>query len=161
MDWIDEAHGVFRGNSIRAIALEGPLCRLAEHPTSPCGAGSTCARAPGAINACYLARNRDGAEMADLLDAVRWRPSPVVRVFQSKIRCDVHPGARRRCDPALFLSQCDIRVAAKPLEDQPHRDRIESRAQQVADTFAGFVGEAADTLDVPQTRPTPGARRSQ
>jgi hypothetical protein len=35
-----------------------------------------------------------------------------------------------------LLSQCDIDVMPKPLEEQPHVDLIEAQAQQAADAFA-------------------------
>jgi phosphatidylserine/phosphatidylglycerophosphate/cardiolipin synthase-like enzyme len=47
-----------------------------------------------------------------------------------------------------LLTQCDIEVEAKPLEEQPHQDRIEAQSLHVADAFAGFVRDATRTIDV-------------
>lgn len=47
-----------------------------------------------------------------------------------------------------LLSQCDIEVTPKPLEEQPSQDLIEAQAQQVADAFAQFVAGADTSLDI-------------
>ena len=47
-----------------------------------------------------------------------------------------------------LLSQCDVEVAAEPLNQLPHQDVIEAQAQQVADTFANFVASATASLDI-------------
>ena len=47
-----------------------------------------------------------------------------------------------------LLSQCDIDVMPKPLEEQPHVDLIEAQAQQAADAFAQFVASADASLDI-------------
>ncbi len=49
---------------------------------------------------------------------------------------------------SYLLSQCDIEVAPKPLEEQPHQDLIEAQAQRVADAFAHFVASAETSLDI-------------
>ena len=47
-----------------------------------------------------------------------------------------------------LLSQCDIDVVPKPLEEQPHVDLIEAQAQQAADAYAQFVASADASLDI-------------
>jgi phosphatidylserine/phosphatidylglycerophosphate/cardiolipin synthase-like enzyme len=49
---------------------------------------------------------------------------------------------------AYLLSQCDIEVAPKPLDQQPHQDLLEAQAQQVAEAFASFVAGANSSLDI-------------
>jgi phosphatidylserine/phosphatidylglycerophosphate/cardiolipin synthase-like enzyme len=48
----------------------------------------------------------------------------------------------------FLLSQCDIEVVPKPLDDQPHQERIAAQAQHVADAFAEFATSADTSLDI-------------